>query len=212
MEVILNKIIESLINGNILVAISILAIAFLFNIQKLFAFYDDRKKARIITLIEALNNEDISGLTREHLKDELETEQFKLSTGIRLEKKFREALIRAHKNTNGELSFRHYKRALPHIKYRSGEVVVNVTGVERGIYWFNSVFGVLMIFCGLFLLIVPSQTSVFNLFQLFSILSVGVAFLAMAVFMLFQTFPIYSAKWVSKELEKTHNKSNQQEC
>ena len=57
-------------------------------------FLDDRKKSNIEKLIDTLKHEQISGLTRVHLEEALDTEQFKLCTGMRLEKEFREAIIK----------------------------------------------------------------------------------------------------------------------
>ena len=76
MQEVLNKIIESLENGNILLVVALVVVALVINSQKILECYESRKRIRIEKLKEALASEHVKGLTRLHLEYELEAEYF----------------------------------------------------------------------------------------------------------------------------------------
>lgn len=194
MKDVLDKLIESLSNGNILLSVVIVAVAFVFNYKKIVEFLEERKKARITKLTEALKCDFVTGVTKEHLEEELATEQFKITTGIRLEKQFREAVIQAHKSANGELAFIHFKRALPHLLYEQNLLKVKVSLFERVNYWFNLIFGFVLAFSGLAFMVLPSQVAEGSFVQIITTFGAGCFFFAISLFMLSQTFPVVSAR------------------
>jgi len=205
---VLDKLIESLNNGNILLGVVIVAVALVFNYKKIVEFLEERKKARITKLTEALKCDFVTGLTKSHLEEELASEQFKITTGIRLEKQFREAVIQAHRSTNGELAFVHFKRAIPHLFYEQETLKVKILFSEKVIYWFNLVFGFILAFLGLALMVLPSQIEGVSFIQFITIYGAGLFFIAIALFMLSETFPVVSARKIEKYLLKvTHNAS-----
>ena len=89
MNGILDKLIDTLSSGNITIAIVIITVAIIFNHKKIIEFIEERKRAKISAITEALQSEHITGTTKSYLQEALVTEQFKLSTGVRLEKEFR---------------------------------------------------------------------------------------------------------------------------
>ena len=127
MQEVLNKIIESLENGNIILVIALVAVALVINSQKILDYYELRKQLRIEKLKEALSSEHVKNNTRAHLENELEAEYFSLATGISLERDFREAIIEAHKASNGNVRFVQFKRALPHIEFNDKVLSVVVS-------------------------------------------------------------------------------------
>mgnify|MGYP005869624949 CR=1 FL=1 len=202
MQEVLDKLIESLKNGNILLAAVVVVIALIFNYKKIADFLDERKKTRINRLSEALKCEQVKGTTKSHLESELAKEYFMMTTGIGLETEFREKLIQAHRNTKGELSFAHFKRALPHLRYEESEISVKISWFEWIGYLFNLVFGYLTALLGLILLILPGQIDGINVVQALSIVGLGVFLTVVALFMIYQTFSVVSARMVEKQLKR----------
>jgi len=202
LQEVLNKLIDSLNNGNILMAAVVVAVALVFNYKKIADFLDARKKTRISRLSDALKCEQVSGSTKSHLEAELAKEYFKITTGINLETEFREALIQAHKNTNGELPFVHFKKALPYLRFEDSKISVKISLFELLGYFFNLVFGFLMAFLGLILLILPGQIKGVNIVQALSIVGLGIFLIAVALFMLYQTFPVVSARLILGKLNE----------
>ena len=210
MKDVLDTLVESLNNGNILLGVVIVAVALVFNYKKIVEFLEERKKARIAKLTEALKCDFVTGLTKSHLEEEMATEQFRITTGIRLEKQFRESVIQAHKDANGEIAFVHFKRALPHLFCEQSILKVKVSLFDKISYWFNLIFGFFLAFSGLALMVLPSQIEGVSFVQLFTIFGLGCFFIAIALFMLTQTFPVVSARKIEKcLLNATHNNSVQ---
>ena len=210
MKDVLDKLIESLNNGNILLGVVIVAVALIFNYKKIVEFLEERKKARITKLTEALKCDFVTGLTKSHLEEELASEHFKITTGIRLEKQFREAVIQAHRSTNGELAFVHFKRAMPYLLYEQKKLKVKISFFEKVTYCFNLVFGFILAFLGLALMVLPSQVEGVNFIQFITIFGLGIFFIAIALFMISETFPVVSARKIEKHLlDVTHNNTIQ---
>ena len=201
MQEVLDKLIDSLNNGNILLAAVVVIVALVFNYKKVADFLDERKKTRINRISEALRCEQVKGDTKSHLESELAKEYFKVTTGIGLETEFREALIQAHRNTKGELSFAHFKRALPHLRYEKSEISVKINWFDWIGYSFNLTFGYLTALLGLVLLILPGQADGISVVQALSIVGLGVFLIVVALFMIYQTFPVVSARFIKKQLK-----------
>lgn len=207
MKDILDKLVDSLNNGNIVLGLVIVAVALVFNYKKIVDFLEERKKARITMLTEALSCVFVTGLTKEHLQQELATEHFKITTGLRLEQQFREAVIEAHIAAKGELSFLHFRRALPHLFFEQNSLKVKITKLEQVSYWFNLIFGFVLAFLGLIMMVIISQMKDVGIFQVFSVFILGCFFVGVCIFMLSQTLPIVSAKKIEKLLANTIQKS-----
>jgi hypothetical protein len=179
----------------------------IFNFRKIIEAVRDQKNVKISILSQALECESIEGLTRTHLINELATEQFKLSTGIRLEKEFREAIIKCHGSSNGELDFFHFKRALPLIRFENAKLLVKINGGDIFGYWVNLIFGCFMAFFGLIIIFVlPSQIVNISFTQFIFIFALGVIVFSIGLFMVSLISPVNSAKRVKKFLESKSNR------
>ncbi|WP_020405207.1 hypothetical protein [Hahella ganghwensis] len=203
MEAILNKLVDSLNNGNWLVALVVIVLAIVFNLKKIFEHLEERKKSRIIKIKEALECPNVQGLTRSHLEEQLATEYFKISTGLGVEKELREALIEAHRNTNGELNFRHFKQALSHIRYKNSILKVKITWFEKLGFVFNAIFGLFLLVLG-FLLIIAMflQLGEISISHALFRIGSGLTFIVVSLYMFWEMVPVVSAWWVKAELEK----------
>lgn len=213
MQKILDKLIDSLNNGNILGGVIIVAVALIFNYKKIIEFMEERKKTKVAKFAEALNCKHITGLTKSHLEEALATEQFWLTTGVRAEKQFREAILKAHQDTNGELRFVHFKRAQPHFTFKDAKIEVKITTFENVGFWLNFSIGISMCLLGLIVFgillfsLIPFS-DIKNVPSLPGSLSLGSLSLVAGVFMLLETLPVISARYVARELAKSKDRNN----
>ncbi len=137
----LNKAISE---DNIWMVFAIVLVFLLFKVKTVVDFWDDRRKAKITKIKEALECGTISGVTREHLENELEKEYWRLATGIQCEKEYREAIVKAHKNCNGEIGFRHFIRSQDELLFKDGVLSIKFNFLSR-------LWGVVALIGGLFL-------------------------------------------------------------
>lgn len=119
-------------------------------------------------------------------------------------------MIAAHKNTNGELRFVHFKRALPHFRFEDKKLCINITKFEKWPFSYNLVFGGFSATAGLLLFgltgFVEPPTTIASLLKY-----VGtILFICLVgVLMVIEAFPLFSASKVGKELKKfTDNSKN----
>lgn len=189
-----NNLFQDLRDGNITIVLTMIGIFIIFNWKKIVDYYSEHKKSKIKTISEALQCEYMDDFTKNHLEESLATEHFRLSTGIKLEKEFRQALIKAHKETNGELSFKHFKRALPNIEYSEAKLHIKIS-------WLDKVFCIVNWICAL-VLIITAIAVCYTMFihraevtwiQILRIIPSIVICFVMAFVALLQTLPIVSA-------------------
>ena len=210
MEKILNAMIEGITSGNAFVIAVIIAIAIIFNIEKIFSFLDSRKKVKIKLIEESINNPHVSGNTKLYLEGLIEAEYFKSITGIALEKKIREALIQAHQKTNGELMFKHYKRAIPYLSYKDSVLSVRISLFSMTSFIYNSIFGLLNVVVGFIFFLLPSFSSEITAINAsYDIYGIAIFMVIVGVAMLLQCIPVISAKFVQRALERIHKNPTQ---
>lgn len=198
MKDILGVLVENFRDGNILIGLIIVLVGLAFNYKNIVEFFEDRKKARIKKLNEALQSEFVTGLTRVHLEQELAIEHFKITTGIRLEKQLREAIIETHQYASGELSFIHFKRALPHLFYEEKKLIMRISLTDLISYFINLIFGFVLMLLGIILIVLSRSAEGISFIQLLSAFGSGVFFIVFSLFMLYQTFSVTSARMVDK--------------
>lgn len=56
MDKILNQLIDGVSSGNVLIVVLIVTVAIIFNLEKIFSFWDTRKKVKIQPIEESLGN------------------------------------------------------------------------------------------------------------------------------------------------------------
>ena len=173
-------------------------------------FIDERRRLKITNISNALECPDIKGLTREHLKKEIVNEHFYLNTGIYTQKKLREAILKAHHNTQEKLSFIHYKRALRFLKCKDGglSLEVKLKPIDNFGGKFMKIYSLLLAFVGLVFVLFGFIFLFYNfnndLFKLenFVLFAPGLLFIFFAFITLYQNLDFISAMKIKTELEK----------
>jgi len=209
MDKFLNLLIEGITTGNIFVVAIIVAVAIIFNLEKIFSFLHTRKKVKIQLIEESLNNPHVNGDTKLYLESLIEQEYFKAITGIALEKEIREALILSHKEANGELKFKHFKRSIPYVLYKDSALSVKIDKFSMFGFIYNFLFGILMMIVGLVFFILPAIASDLPIQKILSLYGVAIFSIAVGGLMLLESLPIISARYVQKHLNDIHNKAMQ---
>jgi len=195
----------------IIISMISLGIWLVLNHRHVFDLFEYRQKSKLKNIETALKSEHLKGLTKLHLEKALTTEHFYLSTGIRVEEKFREAIITEHQNTHGEIAFRHFKRALPHFYFEQEQLIIRVTKVETWMYWYGIIAGSLVLITGALSLLIPLYLLLFTTLEDSAILSYiisGITFIPFGIFMLIEGQSVFSAKLIQKyreQIKKTKN-------
>ena len=185
--------------------IAIVFLAATINHKKIFESYDFFRKRKLEHLKDACASEHVKGLTKERLQEDIETEYYRLATGIFAEKCLREAMISAHKDISGDIGYIHFLRGKEFIGLERGKLIITINKFDKAIYIFNLCAGLLMAFFGFILLLSPSLTGEKELGKVITDLILGFIFLGGFLFFAFQFRPYYSANLIKKELAKTRN-------
>jgi len=202
MKDIQEEIVKALIDGNVVMVITAVVLAIVFNLKKILAFIDDRKKVRITRLTEALACEFIDNSTKKHLQNELAKELCKSATGVAVESKFRKKIFETHDKMNGEVSFIHFTRAMPYFKFEKETLSIHISKFESVSYVINyfGFFIAMLGFAGTTLALL-SEISHPNSTNLLILLITNFSLLTAGIFMITETFSIRSAKMISKRIQ-----------
>jgi len=206
MEKILDPLIEGVNSGNYLVIAFIVVLTILFNLEKISNFLDSRNKVKIKFIEEAIKNPNVDGKTKLHLESLIEIEYFKSITGIYLEKEIREKLIQAHLKTNGELKFKHFKRAVPFLTYTDSTLSIELGFWRKLEFIYNLIFGIIMVLMGLVSGMLPVLSPETTPTNILLALCIAVALVSFGFLMLMQCVPMLSARHVREVL----NNNNQE--
>ncbi|WP_027849262.1 hypothetical protein [Marinospirillum minutulum] len=181
-----------------LIGVGVVVMIILSNLSYFIFYIINIDNVRIKKLKEALEGGHVKGLTKCCFEDKLETEYFKDAFGVSLGKYGREELIKAHTHasTNEEVTFLSFIKALPHISYKKGKLVIEISLFNNFYYYFHLLGGILLAVFGIFLVLVPVITNSYDLNSLFFYLLIGMFFMLAAGFMVKQTSSVYSARLV----------------
>lgn len=202
METLAQFLIKNYNNGNYLIVVFILMVLLAFKYKAIIEFFDSRKKVKISKIEEALKCEKILGIERELLENELVNEYFKVTLGLNVEKEFREAIINAHKNTKGEIEFRHFQRGLTFFDFPEGVLTVKISKLE----YMVSVLNTLILAFSYCFFIAFLLYGIINFTWAKSIPAFGFsAFcLVICIFLMYDLRHIISAKKIKKYLAKNN--------
>lgn len=203
MDKILSQMIEGSDGSNILAIAIVMAISIVFNIEKIYKFFDSRKKLKIGLIEDSLKHNCVQGSTRIYLENLIESEYFKSITGISLEKEVRDAMLEAYLSANGHLKFKHFKRAIPYYEFKNSKLSVHISKLSVLGFLYNLMIGFLMMVAAVFLFISPMFTPALTFVKVFSLYGVAILTVLMASLMLYQSLPVLSAKYVKDHLEKS---------
>ncbi|MGR5150182.1 hypothetical protein ACQKP8_27000 [Photobacterium alginatilyticum] len=98
---------DLLVDGEYWVAAAILSLTLFMHLSKIFNFYYSTKKKRSQLISYALSDPNVSDLLKEHLKEEIDTEHFRLTHGISLSTPMLNAVLQIKGRIGAFVSFRH---------------------------------------------------------------------------------------------------------
>lgn len=107
------------------------------------------------------------------------------------------------------MPFFHFRRASSHLKFVDGCLSVRISKFDVVSSVLSLGVALFFGFIGLAMFMMPSFIKPLTLIQAFTFYGIGTFFVAMAIIFSLQTFPLYSAKLIKSELEKSHNRGNQ---
>ena len=208
MQAFINLFVKQFENGNLVIVLLISAIAFLFRYKQIIEFFDGRKKLKIEKFTNALKCEQLTGLTRAHIENELVNEHFRQATGLGVEKEFRGAILKLHNQMQGEVSFSHFRRALSHLYLENQTIVVRLTKLSLFSFWYNTAAGAILLAIGFFsIAIVVAAPFIQSNINAWSLLGFGSSFLITGIFMISLNRSIYSARIIKNQQTKIKPKS-----
>lgn len=164
--------------------------------------YDLFKRRKLKKLKDALDSEYVTGLTKERLLEDIETEYYRLATGISAEKSIREAMIKNHKSIASDVSYYHFLRARYHLGMKNGELTVNISWFDKLANCYNIATAIFFLFLAGLFLITPLASAQKTLSTTLNCIIIGFIFIGAFGFSLYQIRPIYSAQLIKKELQK----------
>ena len=202
---------DLLVGGNLLRVLALLPILALLAWKQIFEQLKSIQEYKFKRINGALECEHVESKTRGLLKEELVRMHCKHAIGVGVRKEFREALIRAHANTEGRLDFYYFKSALPYLHCKNSFLQVKITVGQKWFHCFEFLVGWLFVILGVIawitsLLILYFPIQELSIGQKFIVFSIGLGFLLVFVLMglvfFYLTNSFTSARKVEKELKR----------
>jgi hypothetical protein len=175
------QLIDSLKNGNWLLASLVLILIGIFKLPSLIDFFEQQGRKRIIQIEGLLTNSHIDEPTRDALKDELNRIAFRKATGISGSKILREEVVKMIENSNGELQPLQIARAQQYISVESGRLKITLGTSDRIWSIFNLGIAVYLGLTGLVLLVTMMTQSGLGFLKFITYVLSSITFFAFSI-------------------------------
>lgn len=202
MKDLLDFTVKYLSEGNVLIILIGIVIGIAFNLNKIFSFFDERKKAKLANINDAIASDYIDDKTKEFFKEELVLEHFRLVKGFGLEKNLREAAITIHKEAKGELGFIHFKRGIEHLQMVDGELSVRLTWLHKAAFLYNVLVSIFFALGAMTFFILPIFIDDISLLTSIKYYAFALSSFLLAAFFILQIRSVISAKYIKDEIQK----------
>ena len=202
-------IIELLKTENYMILAVFISVSILLNLANIINFYSSHKKRRLNDLQLAVSNNELPEDFRNHLKNEIELEYFKIAHGVKISKLALNAVLVLLHRVGDRLSAGHVIRAsrlinnvqnIQNLSFR-----LELTKFEKYFAIYNIFFGVIFSLFGLIFSAIQ-MVLVIYVFNISSLLSslfcVFIGFL-----MLYEGIPLYSIKLINEALTEIEQES-----
>lgn len=202
LDELIKKLIDSLENGNWLIALVVIAIAIIVNLKDILEFLERQGNKKEEFIKEALKIDSVKGAARTFIEEELNYLIFKKVTGISADKVFREKVKEIIEKAEGELQFFQVARARKHLSVKEGKIIVKLSGWDRVEYYFNWVVAANTVVFGLLFLILPTTIKGLTIYQFAVFFFVSIISFFFSVFLAGQTMPFSEAKRIQPLIER----------
>ncbi len=198
----INKLLDSVKNGNYIIALIIVMIILMIKSRDIYRFYQEFKKQKIEIFIklQTLNNldEKIKNLIGESLNNEI----FYQLTGINADKYLRNHIIDIYEKLKGEITYEDLKIAQKFLKIKDNKLTIEIKTADNIEYGFNIFFSLILIIIASYFISMPSLIPNLKILQIIITLFIGVFIYLFAAFTIAQTFPIRKAKKIDKSIKE----------
>ncbi|MGA9047164.1 hypothetical protein [Sulfuricurvum sp.] len=193
----MDQIFKILEQGNYKVAIIMILVFGLFNIRKIYDFYDFIRMNKLKKNLDHMSNEHIELSMKTLLQDQIHNELFRLTTGINVENFFRQQLMQLHENSKGFITYRQLKHALPYLKLYKNELAVS-SNIDLFFYAvINIFFFFVFLAIGSEVIKVPFLMKPFSYYNLLGGFFVGFIIYLIASYYLLKAYAVLDAKKIS---------------
>lgn len=198
----LNRFLDSLLNGNYIIAFFAFVIILVFKAKAIYSFLDTLRSTKM-KKIEELSKLDYNcALMKEHVNDCVNNEVFKTTTGINVEKVLREKLMHLQINSNGVLGYKRLKRALPYFCMIDNKLKIEINFWEYVYLVWNTILAIILTLMASFFMIMPSLSEKLSLYQTFISAVIGIVIYLVAGFVISETFSIRTARAIKLDVDK----------
>lgn len=189
--------------GDYKVIIIFLIVSLAFNAFSILNAYHAIRKRRVTDLESIIESQYISSDFKKMLREDIESEHFKVVYGVRASKDLIEKTFMLHNNLDGKISFAHFARAIkiyPKVIRDSNnkyQFKIGLWDIAFGLY--HLISGIVITLAGIITLIIQIITDPLVLSEYNILLPLIVV--AGGIYMLFMSGPYYSLMVINRSLK-----------
>jgi len=205
-----DKIMGYLQSENYALVFIFIAVSAFINSFKLIDFYYSHKKRRVTDLEVAIKSKYISPSFRSNLKDEIESEYFKVAHGVKASKEMIDTMLFLYKQVDKRVSFKHFVRT---IKMHPDTIETSNLPYHIQLSFMDKLFAIYNVISGFTLLITGVFTFIIQISWIGESINLHSIFLSafmsvVGFFMLLQGAPIHSVFLINRELRNAITSTN----
>ncbi len=179
------------------------------NVKPIYDIFDAFPKRKLTVLQDFVGEKGATGRTRKVIQEEFDSIGFWYATGIKAERRLREAIINLHELTDGRLKYVDIKRSRSFLSImQDGTLKVRkFTRLDDFIYLFSFIGSKLLFSFAILALSILIFFPINNPGIRLALLLQVVLLFILAIFYHLQSLPLSAARKIKDEISKIHEKS-----
>lgn len=202
MEKLIEGLLNSLENGNWVIAVIIIFITAILNIRSIQDFFHLQNRRHEEFIKEALKIDAINDAAKKALIEQLNYIVYKRVTGIAADSILRSKIQILVEDSQGELRTADFTKAQKFIEIRSGRASIKITKWDKVENWFNKVSAVIMLTLAVLTIFLTTTIPEVSLPQIFTLGAVTAMVFGFALFLVTQTVPMTVAKRIAPVVKR----------
>ncbi|MEZ6952590.1 MULTISPECIES: hypothetical protein [unclassified Aeromonas] len=199
----IEKAMAHLQSGNYAILFAVIIASLIYKLFPLFDAYHAHRKRRVTDLENTIKSEYISSPFKKNLKEEIESEHFKIVYGVRAKKTVIDQVFMLHSKIEGERTLSQFANALKLypkiIRGSDGKFRLKASLIDYFFGLYHLFFGFLFLILGLIALFHQIDRGLFSLngrpLTLIVIMIIG------GIYMLYMGTPVYSLTTINRTLK-----------
>jgi len=197
---------EQLEAGNYISILILIIVTVMFKFEKIFKSFDNMKKNKLNFLFDLEKKQFIDENTKESIKETINNDIFKITTGIQTNQYIRKKIMELYKEKKGEVTLYDIKNAISFLKIKNDHIFIELKKFDYYFYIFNRLYSLFTILLAFILIVFPNfmiGSNSISIKEYITMILIGIGLIFITIPILKDAFAYKAAKKIKEIIEES---------